>query len=132
MATTRRVRTNSVATAHVTTEFSGVPSDPSLDLDLNLSSCTNPTDIPASVDHDFNKHPKNHPIFNWNALCVQAVLYPIIVVIYLLIRAAVFTTIEHGHEKMIRSNEQATIEELQQQTVEVILRNLNQSKTEHL
>ena len=133
VATARRVRTSnlptapsidSVATAHVTTEFYGVPSDPSLDLNLNLSSCTNSTDIPASVDDDVDKHPKNHPIFNWNALCVQAVLYPIIVVIYLLVGAAVFTSIEHGHEKMTRTNEQIAIEEWQQ-SVEAILRNLN-------
>lgn len=42
------------------------------------------------------------PIFKLNALCVQAILYPVTLVIYLLIGAAVFSAVEHEQEVMAR------------------------------
>ena len=101
------------------------------DLPPNPSS----TDIQVSVNHDVKKASKkptkNRPIFKLNALCVQALLYPITIVIYLLIGAAIFTAIEHDHENMVKAslnNEMQTIDELQQ-VVEAMLRNLNVSKS---
>ena len=74
---------------------SDIPSDA-------LFDTTSPsTDPEASVD-DARVPPHHRPIFKLNALCVQALLYPIIVVIYLVTGAAIFTAIEHGEEGMAR------------------------------
>ena len=60
----------------------------------------------TSTDHEASednlKPSKYQPILKWNALdlCVQALLYPIAVFIYLLIGAVIFTAIEYDHEKM--------------------------------
>lgn len=104
-------------------------------LKSNLSSNTSPTDIQVSVDHDVKKASrkprKSRPVFKVNALCVQALLYPITIVIYLLIGAAIFTAIEHDYEKVTKAspnNEMQTIDELQQ-LVEAMLRNLNVSES---
>ena len=53
-------------------------------------------------DDDDALRPDNRPIFKLDALCVQAILYPITLVIYLLIGAAVFSAIEHEQEVMAR------------------------------
>ena len=125
--------TSLTATSHVGTEI-----DES-NLKSNLSSNTSPTDIQASVDHNVSKPKKRskkptkgRPIFKVNALCVQALLYPITVVIYLLIGAVIFTAIEHDHEKMVKdslvSSEMASNDEFQQ-TIKSMLRNLNISES---
>ena len=88
---------------------------------LNVS----PTDLP-----NFEAS-KNKPMMKWNALCVQALLYPIAVVIYLLVGAAAFTAIEHNHEEMVRraaaNQEMQSINELQQ-AIETVLSKFNISK----
>ena len=76
-------------------ELYGVPSDSS----SNLLTSTD-HDHEASEDN-FNP-PKYQPILKWNALCVQALLYPIAVFVYLLIGAAIFTAIEYDHEEMAK------------------------------
>ena len=55
----------------------------------------------ASVD-DASPPAGRRPIFKLNALGVQALLYPIIVVIYLVIGAAIFTAIEQEQEEMAK------------------------------
>ena len=113
-------------------ELCDAPSNPSHQWhNSNLSSSTNPADIQDSVDHNVNRHSENRPIFKVNALFVQALLYPITVLIYLLFGAAMFTAIEHDHEQMTRTvsqiNAMQTIAELKQ-TVEALLKNLNISE----
>lgn len=97
-------------------ESRDAPSDPSHD-----------SNVQTSVDHNVDKH---RPIFKLNALFVQALLYPITVVIYLLIGAAIFTAIEHEHEQMAReaslNNEIQTMAALQE-IITAMLNNLKMS-----
>ena len=117
-----------VSSYAVSQELHDTLSDPSHN--SNLSS--NPTDIQASVDHEVtDKASKDRPIFKVNALFVQTLLYPITLVIYLLVGAAIFTAIEHEHEQMIReaslNDEMQTISELHQ-VITAMLNNLNISE----
>ena len=115
--------TSLIGNSHVIRELSDAYSESS-------NAC--PTDRKVCADHGnmFSK-PKNRPVFKFNALCVQVLLYPITVVIYLLIGAAVFTAIERNHEQMTRSvnnnNNMPSIDELQQ-AVETVLRKHNLSE----
>ena len=102
---------------HVISESYDLPSDHYWNSELNQSS---PTDLEASFEP-----PKNQPILKWNALCVQVLLYPITIVIYLLIGAAIFTAIERDNEKTMRQNvasqEMQRVDELQK-AIEAVLR----------
>ena len=103
------------SSTHVIPGLCDVPSGRSTNLPSNLS----PTDL------------EHQPIFKWNALCIQALLCPIAVLIYLLIGAAVFTAIERDHEKMARhiaaNEEMHSVKELEQ-AIESVLRKFNLSE----
>ena len=81
---------------------SDIPSDAS----LNPSLGDNET---SAVD--MTNQMENRPMvtFKLNALCVQALLYPITMVIYLLIGAAIFTAIEHEREIEAKDNAEEEI-----------------------
>lgn len=81
------------------------------------------SDVETSVDI-INEQPKNRPLFKLNAQCIQAILYPMIVLIYLVIGAAIFTAIESEHEKMTRNDANQEIDEAQQ-VIETVLREFN-------
>ena len=111
---------------HVIPELYDVPSDRS----SNLPSNVRPRDLEASEGHI--EPPKYRPILKWNALCVQALLYPIAVFLYLLIGAAIFTAIEYDHEKMaehVAANQEVhNVDELQH-AIESVLRKFNLSES---
>lgn len=101
-----------IADDYVIQELSDVP--------VNASSPTHPE---TTVD-DFRDPPNSRAIFKVNSLCVQALVYPITVVIYLLIGAAIFTAIEHDHERMAKRIAEDEI----QKAIQTIARKMNLSE----
>lgn len=79
------------------------------------------------MDHVTEQPTTKPPIFKWNAVCVQALLYPIAIVIYLLIGAAVFTAIEFGHEKTRTENAIKEVEDIIEEIMDQ--NNLSQDAT---
>lgn len=95
-------------------------SDRPSDISFNTSFPT----APETPIHDAMDPPDNRAIFKVNALCVQALLYPITVIIYLLIGAAIFTAIERDHERKARI---AAGDEIQR-AIQAVSRKMNLSE----
>ena len=74
--------------------------------------------------------PDKRAIFKLNALCVQALLYPITIVIYLLIGAAIFSAIEHEQEEMEKRNAKDEIQMVISKIAEKY--NLSENTTENI
>ena len=92
-----------------------------------------PSDIPFSASfptapetsmYNVTSPPDNRAIFTANALCIQALLYPITIIIYLLTGAAIFTAIEHDHERMAKV---AAGDEIQR-AIQAVSRKMNLSE----
>ena len=88
------------------------------------------TNVPSPTDNSMDDLKVSRPIFKVNALCVQALIYPIIVVIYLLIGAAVFTGIEHPHEGMAKVVAEDEIQKAIQKIA--VKMNLTENATEEI
>ena len=59
------------------------------------NTCPTNGEVPVDAEPLSRNH---QPVFKVNALCVQVLLYPITIVIYLLVGAALFTAIEHDYQ----------------------------------
>ena len=88
------------------------------------SSASFPT-APETSKYDVTGPPDNRPIFKVNALCIQALLYPITIIIYLLIGAAIFNAIEEDHERMAKT---AAGDEIQR-AIQAVSRKMNLSES---
>ena len=84
----------------------------------------------AAVPVDDVLLPNNRPIFRLNTLCFLALLYPITLVIYLLIGAAVFSAIEHEQEVMERREAEDEIQKVISKVAGKY--NLSESTTERI
>ena len=106
-----------------------IPSDLSSNPD---SPNTCPRNGEVAAENVAEPLPRSHKlVFKFNALCVQVLLYPIALVIYLLVGAALFTVIEHNYQNTA-GNELEVSTELKnelQRAVEDVLRRFNVSES---
>ena len=119
------MRGSSMESSHVTLD---VPSDLSSNPD---SPNTCPRNGEVSAENVAEPLPRSHQlVFKFNALCVQVLLYPIALVIYLLVGAALFTAIEHDYQNTARNElEDAELKNELQRAVEDVLRRFNVSES---
>lgn len=113
-----------ITSINISTNVSVIPE---LSMSSNTSSNgSRPTNLETHNQDD--RIPKNQPIFKLNALCVQALLYPVAIFVYLLIGAAIFTAIENEHnKKAINASNMVRYDEIQE-AVETISRQFNLSQ----
>ena len=110
-----------------------VPPDHDLSSNPGLpNTCRTNGEVPVDIEPLSRNH---QPVFKVNALCVQVLLYPITIVIYLLVGAALFTAIEHDYQNRPAetANHEVTItdklENELQHAVEEVLRKFNVSES---
>ena len=90
----------------MSTNFSVIP-----ELSVSANTPSNGSSIYPET-HDEIPSQRNQPIFKLNALCVQALLFPIIVFIYLLIGAAILAAAEIDYEEDTRVAAQNEIQDI--------------------